>query len=48
MPELEADTYDLHPFYLTKIWPLKDYRLLMSMFWSLIEILKTTMQKLIN
>tara|TARA_R110001606_G_C15404643_1_gene654162 strand:- start:40217 stop:41674 length:1458 start_codon:yes stop_codon:yes gene_type:complete len=28
MPELEADTYDVHPFDLTKVWPHKDYPLI--------------------
>ncbi len=25
MPEADADTYDIHPFDLTKVWPHKDY-----------------------
>lgn len=28
MPEQEADTYNIHPFDLTKIWPHKDYPLI--------------------
>ncbi len=28
MPEQDADTYDIHPFDLTKIWPHKDYPLI--------------------
>ena len=25
MPELDADTYPIHPFDITKVWPHKDY-----------------------
>ena len=28
MPELEAETYRIHPFDLTKVWPKSDYPLI--------------------
>jgi catalase len=28
MPEKDADTYDIHPFDLTKVWPHRDYPLI--------------------
>ena len=28
MPELDAETYHIHPFDLTKVWPHKDYQLI--------------------
>ena len=28
MPEIDAETYHIHPFDLTKVWPHKDYPLI--------------------